>query len=116
MITFIKIKSYFLLIIFGGLTLFLILIFFSKFGDYAWLYAWMALSVILVLSQPLFTAVIAPMFNKFTPLENGELKNKINAFAEKVNFPLSRIDVMDGSRRSSKSNAYFSGLGKNKLI
>ena len=56
------------------------------------------------------------MFNKFTPLEDGELKNKINAFAEKVNFPLSRIDVMDGSRRSSKSNAYFSGLGKNKRI
>ena len=56
------------------------------------------------------------MFNKFKPLEDGELKNKINAFAEKVNFPLSKIDVMDGSRRSSKANAYFSGLGKNKRI
>ena len=111
-----KLKGYFLLILLGGFTLFLILIFFNKFGDYAWLYAWVALSAILVLAQPLFTSVIAPMFNKFTPLEDGELKNKINAFAEKVNFPLSRIDVMDGSRRSSKSNAYFSGLGKNKRI
>ena len=111
-----KLKSYFLLILLGGFTLFLILVFFNKFGEYAWLYAWVALSAILVLAQPLFTSVIAPMFNKFTPLEDGELKNEINAFAEKVNFPLSRIDVMDGSRRSSKSNAYFSGLGKNKRI
>ena len=56
------------------------------------------------------------MFNTFNPLEDGELKNKINQFARKVNFPISRIDVMDGSRRSSKANAYFSGLGKNKRI
>ena len=111
-----KLKGYFLILLLGGFTLFLILLFFNKFGDYAWLYAWLALSSILVLAQPLFTSVIAPMFNKFTPLEDGELKNKLNAFAEKVNFPLSRIDVMDGSRRSSKANAYFSGLGKNKRI
>ena len=111
-----KLKSYFLLILLGGFTLFLILIFFHKFGDYAWLYAWAALSALLVLAQPLFTSVIAPMFNKFKPLQDGELKNKINALAEKVNFPISRIDVMDGSRRSSKANAYFSGLGKNKRI
>ena len=111
-----KLKSYFLLILLGGFTLFLILIFFHKFGDYAWLYAWAALSSLLVLAQPLFTSVIAPMFNQFKPLEDGELKNKINALAEKVNFPISRLDVMDGSRRSSKANAYFSGLGKNKRI
>jgi len=111
-----KLKGYFLVLLLGGFTLFLILLFFNKFGDYAWLYAWLALSALLVLAQPLFTSVIAPMFNKFTPLEDGELKNKLNAFAEKVNFPLTRIDVMDGSRRSSKANAYFSGLGKNKRI
>ena len=56
------------------------------------------------------------MFNTFTPLEDGELKEKIDQFAYEVNFPISRIDVMDGSRRSSKANAYFSGLGKNKRI
>ena len=111
-----KIKSYFLLIILGALILSLILFFFNRFGDLAWLYAWIFLSAFLVLIQPLFTLFIAPMFNTFTPLEDGELKNKINTFAEKVNFPISRIDVMDGSRRSSKSNAYFSGLGKNKRI
>jgi len=111
-----KLKSYFLLIILGGPILSLILFFFNRFGDLAWLYAWIFLSAFLVLIQPLFTLFIAPMFNTFTPLEDGELKDKINTFAEKVNFPISRIDVMDGSRRSSKSNAYFSGLGKTKRI
>ena len=105
-----------LLLILGGLVLSLILYFFESFGDMAWLYAWMAMSAFLVLVQPLFTLVIAPIFNTFTPLEDGELKDKINKFARQVNFPISRIDVMDGSRRSSKANAYFSGLGKNKRI
>ena len=111
-----KLKSYMLLLILGSLVLSLILYFFESFGDMAWLYAWMVMSAFLVLVQPLFTLVIAPMFNTFTPLEDGELKDKINQFARQVNFPISRIDVMDGSRRSSKANAYFSGLGKNKRI
>ena len=111
-----KIKGYFLLIVLGGFVLSLILFFFESFGGMAWLYAWLVLSCFLVLMQPLFTLFIAPMFNKFTPLEDGELKDRINSFAQSVNFPISRIDVMDGSRRSSKANAYFSGLGKNKRI
>ena len=111
-----KLKGYILLLILGGLVLSLILYFIESFGDMAWLYAWMVMSAFLVLVQPLFTLVIAPMFNTFTPLEDGELKDKINQFAHQVNFPISRIDVMDGSRRSSKANAYFSGLGKNKRI
>lgn len=111
-----KIKSYILVIILGGLILSLILFFFNRYGSFAWLYAWVVLSAFLVLIQPLFTLFIAPLFNTFTPLEDGRLKDKINDFAQKVNFPISRIDVMDGSRRSSKSNAYFSGLGKNKRI
>ena len=111
-----KFKSYILLLIIGSLVLSLILYCFESFGDVAWLYAWMVMSAFLVLVQPLFTLVIAPMFNTFTPLEDGELKDKINQFARQVNFPISRIDVMDGSRRSSKANAYFSGLGKNKRI
>ena len=111
-----KLKSYLLLLIIGSLVLSLILYFFESFGDMAWLYAWVAISGFLVLVQPLFNLVIAPMFNTFNPLEDGELKDKINQFAKQVNFPISRIDVMDGSRRSSKANAYFSGLGKNKRI
>ena len=111
-----KIKGYFLLVVLGGLVLSLILFFFEHFGNVAWVYAWVVLSGFLVLIQPLFTLFIAPMFNTFTPLEDGELKDRINSFAQNVNFPISRIDVMDGSRRSSKANAYFSGLGKNKRI
>ena len=111
-----KIKGYFLLIVLGGLILSLILFFFERFGRFAWLYAWLVLSGFLILIQPLFTLFIAPMFNTFTPLEDGELKDRINSFAQSVNFPISRIDVMDGSKRSSKANAYFSGLGKNKRI
>lgn len=111
-----KIKGYFLLIILGGIILSLILFFFERLGPFAWFYAWLVLSGFLILIQPLFTLFIAPMFNKFTPLEDGELKNRINNFAQGVNFPIGRIDVMDGSRRSSKANAYFSGLGKNKRI
>jgi len=80
------------------------------------LYAWLILSCFLILIQPLFTLVVAPMFNTFTPLKDGELKDRINSFSQSVSFPISRIDVMDGSRRSSKANAYFSGLGKNKRI
>ena len=111
-----KIKSYFLLIILGGIVLSLILFFFDSFGRLAWFYAWVVLSSFLILIQPMFTLFIAPLFNTFTPLGEGELKDSINKFAEKVNFPISRIDVMDGSLRSSKANAYFSGLGKNKRI
>ena len=111
-----KIKSYFLIIIIGSPVLFLILFFFENLGDLAWLYAWIIISVFLIIVQPIFTLIIAPMFNKFSPLEDGSLKEKINAFAKKVHFPISRIDVMDGSRRSSKANAYFSGLGISKRI
>ena len=66
--------------------------------------------------QPLFVHVIAPLFNKFTPLEEGELRTAIEEYSEKVKFPIGRIDVMDGSKRSGHSNAYFSGLGKSRRI
>ena len=111
-----KIKSYFLLIILGGPVLSMILYFFESFGGLAWIYAWLIISGFLIIIQPLFTLFIAPLFNKFSPLSDGTLKDRIHAFALKVHFPISRIDVMDGSRRSSKANAYFSGLGKNKRI
>jgi STE24 endopeptidase len=111
-----KVKGYFLLTIIGGGVLLLILFFFEKFNNWAWLYAWLGLSVFMVILQPLYTLFIAPMFNKFTPLEDGALKESINALSEKIMFPISNIDVMDGSKRSTKSNAYFSGIGKTKRI
>ena len=111
-----KIKNYFLLVFIGGLILWLILFFFESFNGMAWLYAWIIVSGFLIIIQPLFTLFIAPMFNTFSPLEDGRLKDRIIEFTQLVCFPISRIDVMDGSRRSSKANAYFSGMGKNKRI
>tara|TARA_B100000315_G_scaffold252483_1_gene289395 strand:- start:16 stop:1251 length:1236 start_codon:yes stop_codon:yes gene_type:complete len=111
-----KIKQFILFVLLGGLILYLLLYFFETYGDRSWLYAWISISSVLILFQPLFTLIIAPLFNTFTPMEDGKLKQRIAQYAEKTNFPISRIDVMDGSRRSSKGNAYFSGWGKNKRI
>ena len=111
-----KIKSYLLLIVFGGGFLFLILYFFYHFGDFAWIYAWIVLSVLLILIQPIFTLFIAPLFNSFVPLQDGPLKEKLESFLISIDFPINKIDVMDGSKRSTKSNAYFSGIGKSKRI
>ena len=66
--------------------------------------------------QPIFVHVISPMFNKFTPLDDGELRTAIEKYTNLVNFPLARIDIMDGSKRSAHSNAYFSGFGKSRRI
>ncbi len=111
-----KLKGYSLMLILGVPIMSLILYFFETFGNTAWLYAWGLIAGFSLAMQPLFNLVIAPMFNKFTPLEKGPLLDKIKAYVEKVEFPVSRVDVMDGSKRSSHSNAYFSGLGKNKRI
>jgi len=69
-----------------------------------------------IIIQPIFNIFIAPLFNKFTPLEEGPLLDKIKAYLAKVNFPVKKLEVMDGSKRSSHSNAYFSGIGSNKRI
>ena len=111
-----KIKGLFLMVLIGTPLLGIIFYFFESFGNLAWLYAWVIVSGFILVLQPLFTTFIAPLFNTFTPLEEGELKDSINSYSEKVQFPISRIDIMDGSRRSSHSNAYFSGIGKRKRI
>ncbi|MBJ80730.1 MAG: peptidase M48 [Myxococcales bacterium] len=111
-----KFKSYILVSILGSLILGLILYLFEIAGDHAWLFAWGAMAGFTVILPPIFTSFIAPLFNKFTPIEDGELKEKLDAYAQKVGFPLTGIFVMDGSKRSTKSNAYFSGFGKRKRI
>lgn len=111
-----KIKGIFLMVLMGTPLLGVILYFFEYFNDLAWLYAWAIVSGFILILQPLFITFIAPLFNTFTPLEDGELKESIDSYSEKVQFPISRVDVMDGSRRSSHSNAYFSGIGKRKRI
>ncbi len=110
-----KLKAYLLAVILGAIVLGSILFFFEKTGTYAWLYAWGMVSCFILILQPLYTTVIAPLFNKFTPLEDGELRNAMEAYAEQVRFPVKEICVMDGSRRSAHTNAYFSGFIKKRI-
>ncbi|RKY82432.1 M48 family peptidase, partial [candidate division KSB1 bacterium] len=93
-----------------------ILAFFQYAGDLAWLWCWITVTGFSLFIQFIAPVWILPLFNKFTPLEQGELRDRIISFAEKVKFPLSNIFVMDGSKRSSKSNAFFTGFGKHRRI
>jgi STE24 endopeptidase len=108
-------KGYFLAIVIGSIVLGGLLFFFEKAGVYAWLYAWALVSFVTLIAQPLYTIVIAPMFNTFTPLENGKLKEDIEQYGRRVKFPLKEICMMDGSKRSAHSNAYFSGILKKRI-
>ena len=111
-----KCKGYGLTIVFGSAIIVPVFYFFNTFQDNGWWIAWALITAFMIAVQPLFVHVIAPMFNKFTPLEEGDLKTAIEEFANKVGFPIGRIDVMDGSKRSAHSNAYFSGFGKSRRI
>jgi len=82
----------------------------------AWLWAWISLTVIQLLLTYIAPSVFLPMFNKFEPMPEGELKEAIETMAKKCDFPLTELYVMDGSKRSTKSNAFFTGFGKRKKI
>ncbi|MCK4467167.1 MAG: M48 family metallopeptidase [Desulfobacterales bacterium] len=110
------IKVLILSILLGGPLLAGILIFFEYAGANAWWYSWIVVTLFMLILQFIAPAWIMPLFNKFKPLEDGELKNSIMTYAHSINFPLKNIFVMDGSRRSSKSNAFFTGFGKHKRI
>ncbi len=109
-------KSIGLGILLGGPLLAGILAFFMYGGSYAWLYAWGVVTAYTLFMQYIAPNWIMPIFNKFEPLEDGELRESIEKMAERAEFPLQGVFVMDGSRRSSKSNAFFTGFGKNKRI
>ncbi|MFP4025880.1 MAG: M48 family metallopeptidase [Thiohalospira sp.] len=111
-----KIKGWFLTAIIGGGLLALIIWFYHKTGPNFWIYAWIAVSLFMVFMTMFYTSLILPIFNKLKPLEDGDLKNQITQFCQKVNFQLDNVFVMDGSKRSTKANAFFSGLGKKKKI
>lgn len=110
------VKGLVLMVLLGGLVLALILYIFNELGQLSWLYAWLSLVVITLAMQYVAPRWIMPLFNKYTPLEDGELKDKIMKFSDKVDFPLQEIYIIDGSKRSTKSNAFFTGFGKNKRI
>ncbi|SDW89409.1 STE24 endopeptidase [Lutibacter oricola] len=111
-----KIKGWLMLIIVGGGILALITWFYQLTTNNFWLYAWLLISVFSVFMNMFYSKLIVPLFNKQTPLENGELKTAIENFATKVGFKLDNIFVIDGSKRSTKANAYFSGFGSQKRI
>ncbi|MFA5299453.1 MAG: M48 family metallopeptidase [Lutibacter sp.] len=111
-----KIKGWLMMIFLGGGILALITWFYQLTTSNFWLYAWALMSVITIFMNLFYSKLIVPIFNKQTPLENGELKNKIESFAKKVGFKLAHVFVIDGSKRSTKANAYFSGFGKQKRI
>ena len=111
-----KIKGYGIFIVLGSTVFTPLLYFFHVYSEIGWLIAWSVLTVFMIAIQPLFVHVIAPMFNKFTPLEEGDLRKEIEKYTSKVDFPLVRIDIMDGSKRSAHSNAYFTGFGKSRRI
>ena len=111
-----KFKSYILVLILGGILLCILLIFIMLYPSNFWIYFWIVISLFTVFINMFYTSLIVPLFNKLIPLESGELRNKISNYAKKVNFPLTNIFVINGSKRSSKANAYFSGLGRAKKI
>lgn len=109
-------KSWLLAVIIGGPVLGLITWFFYKTGSLFWLYAWGLITVFSVFMNFFYSELIVPLFNKQTPLDEGSLRQKIEEFAGKTGFRLKNIYIIDGSRRSTKSNAYFSGFGPKKRI
>jgi len=111
-----KLKGWLLTIIIGGGLLALIIWFYLQTKEMFWIYAWIAVSFFSVFMTMFYSSIIVPLFNKQTPLKEGELRNAIEEFARNAGFQLDNIFVIDGSKRSSKANAYFSGLGPKKRI
>lgn len=109
-------KNGVLSLILGGIILSLIFWFLSWAGTNFWLYAWGLLTILMLFINLFYTKLIVPLFNKQAPLEAGSLKNAIELYAQKVGFNLDNVFVIDGSKRSTKSNAYFSGFGKQKRV
>ncbi|MDD4873022.1 MAG: M48 family metallopeptidase [Kiritimatiellae bacterium] len=110
------IKSLVLITILGGVIFSAVLWLFEKTGTLAWLYCWITISLFQVLMIFIAPYVIMPLFNKFIPLEDGELKSAIENYAKSQNFKIKGVFKMDGSKRSAKSNAFFTGFGKSRRI
>ena len=110
------VKSLALTLVLGGVLLGAVLVFFEWTGALAWLWCWLAATVFLLVFQFVAPTWIMPLFNTFTPLESGALRDAILDYARQAEFPVKDIFVVDGSRRSSKANAFFTGIGRNKRI
>lgn len=111
-----KLKGWLLGAVIGGGILSLIIWFYQQTTTSFWLYAWIAVSLFSIFMTMFYSTLIVPIFNKQTPLEEGDLRIEIQKFSDKAGFKLDNVFVIDGSKRSTKSNAYFSGLGAKKRI
>jgi len=111
-----KIKGLLLGAIIGGGILSMVIYFYQLTAELFWIYAWIAVSLFSVFMTMFYSTLIVPLFNKQTPLEEGELRSEIEKFGNKAGFKIDNIYVIDGSKRSTKSNAYFTGLGAKKRI
>ena len=109
-------KGLLLAVVLGGALLAGIIAFFENAGPLAWLWCWVATALFALIMQFLAPTYLMPLFNKFTPLEDGELRAAIMRYARAVDSPLDNLFVMDGSKRSTKSNAFFTGFGRHKRI
>jgi STE24 endopeptidase len=111
-----KLKGWMMSIFLGGGILSLVIWFYQFAGETFWIYAWVLVAVFSLFMNLFYAKLIVPLFNKQTPLEEGELKSAIEKYAQHVGFTLNNIFVIDGSKRSTKANAYFSGFGSQKRI
>ena len=111
-----KIKGYLLTIIVGGLLLFGAIYLVSILEKGFWIWLWISLSLLMVFVNMFYADLIVPIFNKLTPLETGSLRDNIESYTKKIGYSLKNIYIIDGSKRSSKANAFFSGLGPRKTI
>ena len=111
-----KLKGLLMSILIGGFILALITWFYEFAGAYFWLYAWGLVTLFSLFMNMFYSKIIVPLFNKQTALEEGDLKDAIKKYANSVGFTLNNIFVINGSKRSTKANAYFSGFGNQKRI
>ena len=111
-----KIKGWLMMIFIGGGILALLTWFYETTTSSFWIYAWVLIGIVTLFMNIFYSKLIVPLFNKQTPLNDGELKTEIENFGKKVGFKIENIFVIDGSKRSTKANAYFSGFGSQKRI
>ncbi|MDN5214359.1 M48 family metallopeptidase [Fulvivirgaceae bacterium BMA12] len=111
-----KLKGYLIAFIIGGLLLWILIMLLNQLGEGFWIYFLLVIAVFMLFMNMFYTTLILPLFNKLTPLEDGALKQAIHNYSLQINFPIHNIFVIDGSKRSGKANAFFSGLGRKKKI
>jgi STE24 endopeptidase len=111
-----KFKSWLLMAVIGGGLLALVVFIYQQTGEQFWIWVWIVLSIFSIFMSMFYSTLIVPLFNKQEKLENGELRDKLEHFAQRAGFKLKNIYTINGSKRSTKANAYFTGLGHKKRI